>query len=282
MNEIVVNNSNNNNINNKNGFSKIGLAAFFRKQNELEILYKEHLSLPEEFEKFPEDIKINRNNIIYILFLQIAFSLFGLIYIVIRRSFLYLLINTISIILSFFGLYGIIKMKAAYIIVHCIFTTSLTGGFLFFQIIDFLLVDDVTHGVKKRLGDNVLLIIFSLPYAYDLYSGINTYLFLYKVSEYKDLQKENNNSQENIELKESINFAENKENEDLIDKHIKEESTCIICCVEQKNAVINPCGHLVTCMKCGDLILNKSSFLAKARCPICRRDITSFIQLRNV
>lgn len=262
--------------------NQIGIASFFRKENEFEILYKEHLCLPEEFDKFTQDIKTSRNNIIYILFLQIIASLFGLVYIVIRRSFLYVFINTISIILSFFGLYGIIKMKAAYIIIHCIFTTSLTGGFLFFQIIDFMLIEDVTHGVKKRLGDNILLIIFSLPYVYDLYSGINTYLFLYKVSEFKDLQKANEvSSHENIELKESIAFAENKDNEELINKHIKEELTCIICCTEQKNAVINPCGHLVTCMECGDMILKRSSFLAKARCPICRQDITSFIQLRN-
>jgi len=165
-------------------------------------------------------------------------------------------------------------MKALKLLIHCLFTTAITGGFFFFQIIDFFLVSDTKNGNDRRLGDSILLIIFSLPYLYDAYTGITNYRFLYKVSQ---LNKEKNSyerAREDLEMSE-LDKVEVSE----MDDHVKQERLCIICCVEEKNAVIDPCGHMLCCVHCAQVIMSKKSLYSVPRCPICRSDIQSYIRL---
>ena len=231
--------------------NKKGLMAFFQKSNEIEILYKSEIVLLQEFLKFPDSLKILRNTLIYLITWQIIASFFAMMYILIRRSYLYFLINIFSISLACIGLKGIIQMKAKFLIFHCLFTTSITGGFFFFQIIDFLLVADTTHGKEKRLNDSVLLIIFSLPYLYDTYVGISCYSFLSKVTK---LIEETRQIEMPLELE--LEDIDQKE----VEHHVSEEKLCIICCEQERTAVLNPCGHLVCCLNCANLILKKNSF----------------------
>jgi len=261
--------------------NKKGLAAFYSKEYnpQEKILLKDYLLYPVQFERYSEEIKKRRNTLIYMISWQIIASLFSMLYILKRRSLLYFFINFISICCAVIGLVGIAKMKAIFLMIHCVFTTSITGGFFFFQLVDYLLVSDTTHGTAKRLGDDLLLIIFSLPYLYDAVTGIINYLFLNMISQFKQSENtgENYIHQSNeSEMKElsSINVSE-------IENHVNEEKLCIICCILEKNSVMNPCGHMMCCIECSEVIMKKNNIFNSAKCPICREKITGFIRLIN-
>ena len=49
------------------------------------------------------------------------------------------------------------------------------------------------------------------------------------------------------------------------------ENTCVICLSTEVNALIRPCGHTATCMRCAEGMWNDKP----ARCPICRMPIDS-------
>lgn len=256
--------------------NKKGLAAFFYKSNEKEILFKEYIKHPLEFDQYPTEIKEKRNSLIYLLCIQILASTFALLYIFFRRKFIYLLINGLSIGLALVGLKGIVEMSSIYLIIHCIFTTALTGSFFVFQIIEYLLVSDKTLVEDRRLGDSLLLIIFSIPYLFDAFTGITNFIFLYGISQYNYNKKKDcyNKYEMKEEMRELENFDESE-----VKNHIDEEKLCIICCTNEKNAVNNPCGHLLCCLNCANIIMNKKTFLNVPRCPICREEILNIIRL---
>lgn len=258
--------------------NKKGLAAFFRNDNKVPTLFKDYLLFPDQFDNYPDDIKQRRNTLIYLIGWQIIASFFAMCYILIRRSYIYFFVNILSIGLAVIGLAGILQMKAIFLLAHCLLTTSITGGFFFFQIIDFLLVSDTTYGAKKRLGDDLLLIIFSLPYLYDAFTGLSNFNFLYKISL---LNKEKNAHQQ---VHEAVDMREldNIDNQQIED-HIKDEKLCIICCLLEKKAVLNPCGHMLCCIDCAEILMKRKSLYSfnNPRCPICRVDINSYLRLRE-
>jgi len=49
---------------------------------------------------------------------------------------------------------------------------------------------------------------------------------------------------------------------------IKGERMCSLCCEQEKNVMLNPCGHVKICDKCAEKELK--------RCPYCGKDIESF------
>ena len=68
-----------------------------------------------------------------------------------------------------------------------------------------------------------------------------------------------------------------KYSKEQIDEHIlKNDKICIICMDKERSTVIQPCGHVLCCEDCIKLILKKSSVALKARCPICRVNISSY------
>jgi hypothetical protein len=99
-----------------------------------------------------------------------------------------------------------------------------------------------------------------------------------KEEEYKIEQKkkeiENKIKEAENKLKESENIREEneyliKKNADLLDdKDINMEYVCVICMTETKNCLLEPCGHLATCLSC----YNEGKFKT---CPCCRTKITS-------
>ena len=168
--------------------SSIGLAAFFKDEQGqgsrevFKILYEEHL--PPKYKEIPQEILVKRNDLIYLCLFQIVASVLGMFYIIFRRSYIYLVINLFTFILAFCGVYGSVFMNLIYLLIHCLFTSSVTGGFFIYQIFDFFLVEDTSYGVKKRINDNLILFIFSLPYIFDFCVGVYNYLFLKSISEY--------------------------------------------------------------------------------------------------
>lgn len=56
-----------------------------------------------------------------------------------------------------------------------------------------------------------------------------------------------------------------------------EESTCAICFEAERDAVVVPCSHLSTCIKCIEKVRNSSRPL----CPICRVKIISIITVKK-
>jgi hypothetical protein len=62
-------------------------------------------------------------------------------------------------------------------------TTSLPGSFFLYQIIELLLTSKAHDSAHKdgQLNDNVLMIIFSLPYLFDFICGIYAMLMMSKM-----------------------------------------------------------------------------------------------------
>ncbi len=254
--------------------SRIGLAAFFKQQEPdyiqtLENLYEDHL--PEKYKKLPNEIKKKRNQLIYLAFFQIMASFMGMFYIIFRRSYIYLVINLFTVFLAFCGVYGVVKMNLMYLFIHCLFTTSITGGFFIYQLFDFFLVEDTSYGVKKRINDNIILIIFSFPYIYDLCVGVFNYFFLSALAEY-------NQAKENMKKNDLEKLTKSYSNNQIKDHLMKNERNCIICVDGHRTTVVQPCGHVLACENCIKTILKKSSILQPAKCPLCRVLIESYVK----
>ena len=231
----------------------IGLAAFFKPQDIaylqiLDNLYEEYL--PEKYKNFPDELKEKRNRLIYLSFFQIVSSILGMLYIVFRRSYIYLVINLFTLILAFCGVYGSINMNLIYLLIHCLFTTSITTGFFIYQLFDFFLVKDTSYGEKKRINDNVILLLFSIPYAFDFCVGMYNYFFLKNVTDFNLAKEETKKSHMEILIKKYSN-------EQIQDYLSKNEKSCIICLDKERNTVIQPCGHVLACEKCIKKILIK-------------------------
>ncbi len=253
--------------------NNIGLAAFFKQDFDIShmraqtFLYEDFL--PDNYKEMPNGLKIYRNRMIYLTFLQMIASIFGMFFIIFRRSFIYLVINVLTVLLALCGIYGCINMHLIALLVHCLFTTSLTGGFFIYQIFDFFLVEDTSYGNKKRINDNYILFIFSLPYLIDLIVGLANYFFIAKISEY--------NNAKNSLLKEDIELITKNVTNDEIKDHLEQnKNTCAICLDKPRNTVIQPCGHVLACEDCVKSILAKSSIITPATCPICRKGISNY------
>lgn len=261
--------------------NNIGIAAFVKHYEEenLQILYEDLLLNHTSFNKYTNDIKKHRNNLIYLTFFQIISSLFGMVYILFRRSFVYFIINCISLFLSFCGIYGSVKFHSITLIVHCVFTISITGGFFIYQILDLFLVEDTSYGNKKRVNDNIVMFLFSLPYFYDFLVGIYNYFLLKKISIFNS-----NLNKDKEMMKYEINEINKQFTSQDIEKHLSEldSKICIICTENQRNTVLNPCGHVLCCFSCAENLFNRRNGLfdmTEIKCPICRRGCDNYLKI---
>lgn len=275
----------NSNINNTNAINDIGnkqlaIAAFFNNNSErnsnyeVEPLFQDFI-LSKKFNRFSVSLKKKRNLVIYMTLFQVLASLVGMFYMVIRRSYVYLVVNLLTLFLAFCGVYGSIRIHDIALIVHCILTTSLTGGFFFYQFIDFFLTNENTDMEKKRASDSVVLFIFSMPYLYDLICGIVCYYFLKGIAIENTLIKGDHEK-----LKEEIDEINNKVSYDRVQDHFRNisQETCVICMSNRRNTAFNPCGHYLCCDECATELFSKYTF-AKPRCPICRKECQNFVKI---
>jgi len=258
---------------------QLAIAAFFNKNLEtnskrINVLFEDFI-ISKKFSQYCSEVKRNRNQLIYLTMAQIFASLIGMFFMVIRRSYIYLIVNMLTLILAFCGVFGAIRLHLIALIVHCIFTTSLTGGFFFYQFVDFFLSSDHYDTEKNRASDSVVLFIFSMPYVFDLICGLFCYYFLKKVARENTLIKG-----EHEKLREEIDEINSKVSHDMMQTIFRNsnQEICVICMNNKRNTVLNPCGHFLCCNECCAELFNKYIF-AKPRCPICRNDCEGFVKM---
>ena len=243
--------------------------------NDINILFKEKIDEKYYYSFIiqPTEIIKKRNNLIYLTFGQIFASIFGMFFFIYRKSIIYIYVNSLTLTLALCGLYGTIIINSIFLLIHCILTISLGGGFFLFQLINDLTTVDTTYGDEKRTSDHILLFIFSLPYIYDIFTGYYNYQWLKLINETNkknaqidNLIEENNNENNNnkIEMKnlDNNNYLKNSQNDKL----------CIICFNNEKNAVFEPCGHVCCCFNCAKALINKN-------CPICRSFCNNIVRI---
>lgn len=223
----------------------------------------------EQFLQLPIEIISKRNTMIYLTSCQIISSIIGMLFFLIRRSFVYILINILTLLLAFCGLYGSLLINPMYLFIHSALTISFGGCFFVFQLLSDLITVDTSYGDEKRTSDHILLFIFSMPYLYDLGVGIYNYLWLQALSKL--------NSNDNDRMKQK--FLDNKmEMKTIIEGNgldNSESNTMCICCLNSKReTTFNPCGHISCCMLCSIKIFQKNK-----KCPVCRKDCHNFIKL---
>jgi hypothetical protein len=251
---------------------KIGFAAFFHDfaGQDVPLIYEEYITKPE-FMRYPNEVKDMRNKLIYFASFQIVASLLAMCYIIFRRSFLYLFINIATLALAVCGVHGSLSIDYTTLLIHCTLTTSITTGFFLFQLIDFMFAEDTRYGDDKRVNDGIILMIFSLPYIYDLFVGIYNYQFI------KKLAALNTNSNINNQFYKELNtMNKNDYTNEEIENHIKtvRKEICVICMDKERETAMNPCGHVLCCVQCSEIIFRKNP-----KCPICQRKLQAYTKL---
>jgi hypothetical protein len=249
----------------KSGISELGMAAFYKEYDSQTILFENMITNLTKFKKYPKSLQQKRNTLIYLTFLQMLFSIFGMLYILFRRSFIYLLINMLTMILAICGVYGSATLKSIFLFIHCVFTTSITAAFFIFQLFDFALANDTAYGENKRVNDTLVLLIFSIPYVYDCFVGVYNYSMLRGISEQNQVNNEL--------LGKDIENIKKNYSEEQIKNHIKEVDNmiCIICMENQRNTVLYPCRHTLCCEACAKLLFDNKRLFSDINCPCCRK-----------
>jgi hypothetical protein len=265
-------NENQSQIEIRNQKDSIGFAAFFTYKENVEILYEDWIIDPVNFRKFPHEIKHRRNIMLYITGFQIVASILAILFMLFRRSFIYLFINSVSLLLSFVGLYGSLKANVLLLILHCVFTTSITGGFFVYEILNLFFGSDTSYGNTKRANDTLIMFLFSLPYLYDCFVGIYNYFFLKIIAEFNS---------EKIKKQELLKSDGNKKeySEEQISQFISkvDDKLCVICMDSSRNTVLNPCGHILCCENCAKSIFDH--IFTTARCPVCKTKCSSYLKI---
>jgi hypothetical protein len=254
----------------------IGFTSFFAEFDTDVVVSYDHLIINyQAFKKYPNSIKHMRNILIILTALQVLASLISVLYIIFRRSFIYLFISIITFVLALCGIYGSTKMHALSLVIHCVFTTSITAGFVFYQIVDLFLGSDTSYGNERRVNDHIMMLIFTLPFMFDFSVGVYNYFLLKKISFYNSEMKKSN---ELLDLENRLEI--NKISEEQIDRHISsvDSKMCIICVAENRNVVLNPCGHVLACEDCAREIFNQN-VLFDVKCPICRQKCSNYVKL---
>ena len=103
------------------GIPKISLIAFYKEDHQDEIILFKNQILSCSFDKYPKEIKRNRNILIYLTFIQILIGLLSMFYIIFRRSFIYLVINFIELSLGFCGFFCSVKLNKTLFLFQLIF-----------------------------------------------------------------------------------------------------------------------------------------------------------------
>lgn len=221
-----------------------------------EIPHKELITNIELFMKYPEEVKTNRSKLINLTLLQMGSCTLSVLYLFLYESAMCLLIDVFTLILSLIGLIGAIKMNNHMLYIHYMCTTSVTGFYFLYQIMTLLFVKKYED---NSANENWLMVIFSLPYAFNFYVGMFSSKFLTRLIE---LNQEL--SQKNLT---SINVNDN-------DKASTKK--CLICQKEKIDSTFNDCGHEVNCQNCNSKLLRSFGVV---KCGLCEKDVKSYKKL---
>ena len=89
--------------------------------------------------------------------------------------------------------------------------------------------------------------------------------------DHQSIQRSNSNSDSGYESPESQEIQEIQSETPTLtnSEQTNDENLCIICCDQDRSLVFLPCGHLVSCGRCG---------IQFTTCPNCRSNITGFVR----
>lgn len=185
---------NNNSDNLKLNVKEKGLSKFFveRKDYSINQAYFNN-KIPAKYVNniaLSESILILRNRLIILTILEIFASIWGLSYYFIRRSLIYVFINSAAFCISLIGLFSVIYIYEIGLLFYTLLTTALPGTFFIYEIFEIMELKSNSH--EKSLNDNYMLLIFSVPYLYDLIVGIVSYIFVYKISNFNEIMRQSN------------------------------------------------------------------------------------------
>ena len=224
-----------------------------------------------------------RNKLIYFTFIQVFFSIFGMIIFKLRRTIVFVYANIFILFLALCGIYGSIKINSICLFVHCILTLSLGFALFLYLIISDIFSEESKSKKNSGLNEHLLLIIFCLPYLYDMFCGYYNYswlLLLSKLNEKDSYNLINNNPNEYNESLLNVNNNNNNNNEIKIEMdYVNRNSNniCQICYENNKNTVFSPCGHTFCCYVCWEVLKKKNI----NKCPICRKKIENCLKIYN-
>ena len=222
-----------------------------------------------------------RNKLIYFTFIQVFFSIFGMIIFKLRRTIVFVYANIFILFLALCGIYGSIKINSICLFVHCILTLSLGFALFLYLIISDIFSEESKSKKNSGLNEHLLLIIFCLPYLYDMFCGYYNYswlLLLSKLNEKDSYNLINNNPNEYNESLLNVNNNNNNEIKiEMDDVNRNSNNICQICYENNKNTVFSPCGHTFCCYVCWEVLKKKNI----NKCPICRKKIENCLKIYN-
>lgn len=160
-----------------------------------------------------------RNKVVWLTFLEIFSALWGLSFYFIRRSPIYLAVNFAALVLSFIGVLSSINLTEAGLVIYSILTTSLPGTFFLYQILELVMLKS-EQSKANSMNDNMMLLIFSLPYVYDFIVGLVTLLLISKISKFNSALAQIRNMKNEEELN-RVNDKIAEINEQLSYKELK-------------------------------------------------------------
>jgi hypothetical protein len=194
-----------------------GLSRFFVESEKYSIYQAYfHNKIPSKYINnlsLSESILHLRNRLIILTILEIFASIWGLSYYFIRKSLIYVFINTAAFFISLIGLFSVIYIYEIGLLFYTLLTTALPGTFFIYEIFEVVELKSNSH--DKSLNDTYMLLIFSIPYLYDLIVGIVSYMFVYKISNFNEIMRQSNKNDLEKVQKEidflKANFSDNKD-----------------------------------------------------------------------
>lgn len=223
---LLLDNNQNNNYNNdinKINQRELALLAFLNKNpvEEKEYYYKNHI--PEKYFTSQLGIEILnfRNTLLILIVLESLACCWGFSYYFIRRSMIYIVVNVGFLITAIIGMLSLIFIYQLGLIIYVMINISLPGAFFIYQMVELFFIKTNND---QALSDNNLLFIFSLPYVYDFSVGLVCFAFIFKISKYNMIIKENRDKKHH----EVVEYLENiscKYNADEVDVLVKQRSS---------------------------------------------------------
>eukprot|EP01017_Pseudomicrothorax_dubius_P010364 TRINITY_DN13691_c0_g1_i1.p1 TRINITY_DN13691_c0_g1~~TRINITY_DN13691_c0_g1_i1.p1 ORF type:complete len:261 (-),score=20.84 TRINITY_DN13691_c0_g1_i1:158-940(-) len=221
--------------------------------------------LPSEYRGvfLPNYMAQLRNMAIIALFTQTLSTVAGYSFFLLRRNRFYLVVNTVSLLLTCLGFFGVLKFKKYQTAFHGVTTTAILGVFFAYSLLEVFLRSDLREvSDSLRFSEFGTVFLLSLPYLVDFISGCFTFYLAYRMFEL-DEEKQ---PRSKVEVREDQEY-------DFPETYDIYSNICAICFTRPKECVIYRCGHKATCRQCSEDLRKSGS----KKCPLCRGPIEDII-----
>jgi len=226
-----------------------------------------------------------RNVLIILTIMEIFASIWGFSYFFIRRSFVYIAVNGVALVLSIIGVFSTIYVNEIGLIFYAMLTTALPGTFFFYQVFEyFALPEHKLGGGNTKLNDNVLLALFSLPYVYDFICGIASIVLMSRIATFNEFlirlkgidQEANQTFIKDEVAKMREKYPQEQLSRAYENRYGNNNMTCIICMDQPRTIICRPCNDALMCDDCSKKLSAQFFFFGAVKCPKCRRNISHF------